>query len=107
MERNFRNFRFSRGGYFTMEHKDTKTQRFFILSSSVQTQSFSSSSLSLIIFESLCLCVQLNSFLHPFRWVEAGVLMDGSGASDVWKHRWGAISRRKALKGSIIRFKSP
>ena len=95
MERNFRNFRFSWGGYFSMEHKDTKTQ------------SFSSSSLSLIIFESLSLCVQLNSFFHCFRWVEAGLLMDGCGASDGWKHRWGAISRHKALKGSIIRFKSP
>ncbi len=29
MERNFRNFRFSWGGYFSMEHKDTKF--FFVL----------------------------------------------------------------------------
>ena len=79
-----------------MEHKDTKTKKTDSTLNPIRTPSLSREGRGGSL-----------PFLHRFRWAEAGLPLGASKASDEWKRRTGLISRRKALKGSISRIKSP
>lgn len=91
-----------------MEHKDTKTKKTDSTLNPIRTPSLSREGTGWVS-PSLSREGRGGSlpFLHRFRWAEAGLPLGASKASDEWKRRTGLISRRKALKGSISRIKSP